>query len=262
MIKKSNIKNLSFFFGQFVFLLILFFINSSPSIGQNKNISTSSQQWVHYFNQVKLNDKWVLLTDGGFRWKDGFQENVAYVARTAIGYLIEPNIQVSSGFAHLGSYSTGNINRVEFRPFQELTVKNKFKKFELNHRYRIEERFFCPVVNGEIQSSNAFNFRYRYAFTFSIPLFKLSKEHPEKLFLLNIGDEIFINSGKDIIYNIFDQNRLIVSPTFKLSNQLSISLTWNSQFSSTTTQASYKYTNVIWAQVRHKIDFRKQPLTK
>lgn len=232
--------------------------NTSTLLGQVKNISNGNQQWLHYYNQIQLSDKWTWLSDGGYRWKGGFDENFQYVLRTAIGYAISPAIRISTGFAHLGFYSSGKIDRVEFRPYQELLVINKFNKVGLNHRYRIEERFFNPVINGQIQTSNSFNFRFRYSLIVNIPLFNLSKDRPEMVFMVNIGDEIFINAGNNIVNRVFDQNRLVFSPTFKLSERLTVSLTWNSQFAGTSTQARFVYTNVFWFQVSQKIVLKKK----
>jgi hypothetical protein len=125
----------------------------------------------------------------------------------------------------------------------------------ITHRYRIEERFFNPVVNGSIQTPNTFNFRFRYAAMISVPLFGLSKTNPDTKFLLNFGDEVFINAGRGIVHTIFDQNRIIISPSFQLSKKMTVSLTWSRQYASTATRASFKRTNITWLQVRHTLDF-------
>ncbi len=242
-----------------IFLTLLFsIINTSVLSGQDKILTTNNQQWLQYYNQIKLNDKWTWFSDGGYRWKDGFKTSSQYIARTAAGYALNPDIQVTLGFAHLGFYSSGNVDKIEFRPYQELVVKNKFNKIGLNHRYRIEERFLNPVANGGIQASNTFNFRFRYAVMMSVPLFRLSKKNPDRIILLAIGNEIFINAGKDINHNIFDQNRLILSPGIQLNELLTISLTWNSLYASTATQTNYMYSNVIWLQITHKIRLKKK----
>lgn len=260
---KKTTNNLEFTISQKLNLLtiplFLFFFMVTPRIlfGQQKNVVNGNQQWFQYYNQTKINDKWTLLFDGGYRWTDGFQESSQYIVRAAIGYNINSDIQISSGLAHLGFYSSDKINIVEFRPFQEMVVKNKFNKIGMVHRYRMEERFFNIVTNGGIQTPNTFNFRFRYSLMFSIPLFKLSKLKTDKVFLINIGDEIFINAGKNVV-NIFDQNRFIVSPTFKLNESLSLSLTWNGQFASTSSQDIFNYTNVYWFQIKHNLKIRQK----
>jgi len=240
--------------------LFLFFFIIAPRMlfGQQKNVANGNQQWLQYYNETKLNDRWTLLFDGGYRWKDGFQESSQYIVRAGIGYNINSDIRVSSGLAHLGFYSSDDLKIVEFRPYQEILVKNQFSKIGLNHRFRIEERFFNPVTNRGTQTPNTFNFRFRYSFMVSIPLFRLSKVKTDKLFLINIGDEIFINAGKRVVNNVFGQNRFIVSPSFRLNESVTLSLTWNSQFTSTSSQATFNYTNVYWLQIKHKLDIRKK----
>lgn len=217
---------------------------------------TKNQQWLHYYNQTALSAKWSLFFDAGYRWENVFQESAQYIARAAIGYTIRPEVRISSGLAHFGFYSSAKIGKVEWRPYQEIVFSTKFHTIGLSHRYRLEERFFKAVDDGKIQTPNTFNFRFRYAVMVNIPLFKLSKEKKDKIFLITLGDELFINAGKGNVHSIFDQNRIIVSPTFQLSEQLALSVTWNSQFAASSTQANYVHTNVVWLQIRHKFDLK------
>lgn len=237
-------------------LCISFLLWLNTLTAQTKNITIINQQWLQYYNQLKLNDNWSLLTDCGYRWENSFQESRQYLIRTGVGYSVNSGFMLAGGFTHLGFLSSGVVNKVEFRPYQELSLTNEYNKVTLNHRYRIEERFFNPVVNGSIQNTNTFNFRFRYSFMAGFPLFALSKSKPDNILLLNIGNELFINVGSGIVYTIFDQNRILISPTLQFNKKMTISITWNSQFSSTPTPASYRYTNVIWLQIKHKLEAR------
>ena len=234
---------------------MLLIVVSVSTSAQQKTIKRSNQQWLQYYAEMKITEKWTLLADGGYRATDNFRETVQYIARAGLGYTINPGIHISVGFAKLGFYSSGKENKTEFRPYEELFIKNTFNKFDITHRLRVEERFFNPVVNGDIKTPGTFNFRFRYSFMASIPLFKLSKRNADEKLLLNVGDEIFLNAGHEIVYNVFDQNRFIISPTIQFSKNFSVFFTWNSQFAATTTQAAYNYTSVAWLQVKHKINF-------
>lgn len=250
----------AYFFNLKNILSVIFLLWINVLMAQTKNTSTNNQQWLQYYNQIKLNEKWTWVNDGGYRWRGGFEESAQYILRTGIGYSINPNVRILTGFAHLGFFSDHAMNKVEFRPYQELVVKNRFNKIGITHRYRIEERFFNPIVDRSIESPNTFNFRFRYSFMASFPLFGLSKTDPDKLFVLNIGDEIFINAGSSIVNNVFDQNRILISPSFLFSKNLTIALTWNSQFASTTQQASYRYSNIIWFQIKHNLDLNAKSI--
>src|SRR3954468_5610299 len=234
-----------------IFLLLGIAINT---IAQEKTIKKGNQQWLQYYAQIRLSDKWTLLPDAGYRWANNFDVSSQYLIRVGLNYTLNSNIQAGAGFAHFGFYTSGKVSKVEFRPYEELGIKSKLGNIDINNRVRIEERFFNPVVDGKITGPGTFNFRFRYSLIAGIPLFNLSKKDTDKKVLLSIGDEVFINAGKPIVYNVFDQNRLLISPTVQFSKNFSVALTYNRQFAATNTAAIYNQTNVIWLQVRQKFN--------
>ncbi len=245
---------------RFYFRIILgaVLLSATYCPGQEKQVVHSYQTWMQYYGQATLNAKWSWQFDGGFRWKESFRENSAYLVRSSIGYAPAPNMRFAAGLAHLGLFIQDSLSRVELRPFQEFQLTQPFQKFSLVHRYRLEERIFYPVSDGHIQATDRFNFRFRYAAFFRIPLFKLSRENPEAVFLLELGDEIFLNFGSQVTRTYFDQNRLLVSPTFRFDKTFAVSLTWNNQFASMPAPSSYAHNQVFWLQVKHQLDFSKK----
>jgi Protein of unknown function (DUF2490) len=238
------------------FVVFVFLIHTAKA--QNKTVTHENQQWIQYYDETKLNKNWTLLADASFRWRDGFSENAQFIARTGLGYSIKENLRISAGFAYSSFYTQDTLNRVEYRPHQEILLRDNFNKIRINQRIRVEERFFNPLNNP----NNTFNFRFRYQIMVSLPLFKLSKSNPDSMFLLNVGDEIFINAGKETPTQTFDQNRFVVSPVFQLNKNLSISPTWNSQYASTATSGTYRHTNVFWLQIRHNLDLSESNTTE
>lgn len=240
---------------RFLLPLFLAFIIIPNAQGQEKDVSYGNQQWIQYYNEIRLTENWSWLTDGGFRWSDGLSNSSQYIVRTGAGYTINPDFSISAGVAQLGFYTDNELNRFEFRPYQEMNLTNHIGSIDINHRYRIEQRFFCSNENGLFASSNTFNFRFRYGITFSILVVKLSEESPDKAIFLNIGNEIFINAGSDVTNNVFDQNRFTISPTLQLSEQLSFSFTWNIQYAGTSTPGDFNADDVFWLQIKHNLDF-------
>ena len=232
-------------------------LSPEVSSAQEKQVIKGNQVWLQYYGQAKLSEKWTWQFDGGFRWRDVFTASSSHILRTSLGYSPGANVRFSAGLAHLGLYAQETLLRVELRPYQDVQISQKFEKWDLTHRFRLEERFFFPITEGRIQQTNQFNFRFRYAAMVGIPLFRLSQNHPEAAFILYLGDEIFLNFGPEINHNYFDQNRLLISPTFKLSEALLVALTWSNQFASTLVPSVYTHTQVFWLQVRHQMDFGK-----
>lgn len=246
MILKRIFKNV---FSGIVFICA---VNNELS-AQGRTITQENQQWLQYYTESKLNNNWAVLADASYRWRHTFDEKSQYIVRAGLGYTIKPNLKVSAGFAYSNFYTQDTLNRFEYRPHQEI-VYTSGKNVKFNQRIRVEERFFNTINDP----NSTFNFRFRYSFAVSIPLFKLSKNNPESLFLIRLSDEIFINAGKEAPTKTFDQNRFMVSPTFQLNKNFSISPTWNSQYASTATSGDYRQTHVFWLQVRHNFDFSKK----
>lgn len=250
--KNSSFESLRNIIG---FALIIIFISLCNPTFSQKQVKKISQQWIQSYHEAKLNTKWTLLLDAGYRWREGFTESSAYIIRGGFGYSILPNLRVTTGMAHLGFYSNEKIIRQEFRPYQDLQHKSILGKISLNQRLRLEERFFKDRLIPSPWSDLDFNFRFRYQFIIGIPVAKLTAKFPNRKLILNLGNEIFINAGREVSTQVFDQNRFLISPTLQWSKALSISMTWNSQYASTIKPNTFLQSKVGWLQIRYNIDF-------
>ena len=237
--------------------LILFFVSTPFLRGQKKEVIKENSQWIQYYNQSVISDKWQILFDAGYRWLDGFEERSQYIIRAGIGYRPVSRLRLVAGFAHLGFYSSGDLTKTEYRPYQEIGLTNKLNKIDLSHRLRIEERFFKEQHPQPFQDAQSFNFRFRYLFAVGIPLVQFDGHRGSEL-SLHLGDEIFINAGADIVNNVFDQNRLLVSPTYRLNEQFSFALTYNYIFAGTAQAGQYASLQVWWLQIKQNLDFRRK----
>lgn len=227
---------------------------NSLLLAQDKHVTKGNQQWIQYYNQTKLSERWSVLVDGGYRWKDDLASRSQYIVRAGAGYRVNPYIGIAAGFAHLGTYTDLDITAVEFRPYQEISIENP-GRLAINHRLRVEERFIEATDNSDQQFSR-FNWRFRYFIGLSIPLVKFPN-HQQRTIKFNIGDEIFINAGKDIVYNIFDQNRILIGPEFQLNESLTFTFTYHGNFAALNLPSEYIYNHILWLGIRHKMDLTK-----
>lgn len=223
-------------------------------LSQDKRIIKGNQQWVQYYNHTKLTNKWSLLIDGGFRWKEDLLNRSQYIVRAAGSYYINNEIRVAAGLAHLGTYSDIELTVAELRPFQEVRIKRS-GNLGLSQRLRIEQRFVQATASHD-QQFDRFNWRFRYFIGIAIPIVRFSG-HSHRYLKVQVGDEIFVNAGKDIVYNIFDQNRLLIGPSFQLNESLTFALTYNGKFSALNLPSEYSYNHILWLSIRHNIDLSK-----
>lgn len=230
------------------FFTICFFTSiAASSFGQNKQVGHGDQQWLQYYTELALNDNFTLLTDGGYRWQNGFADQSQYIIRSALAFQPDPNFHLAAGFAFLGFYSDGEVDKTEIRPYQELLFNSSFGKVKFQHRLRAEQRIF----NYKDSRETAFNHRFRYRIMLEVPLLSFSSN--EKTVSFNIGDEVLVNAGKRIVYNIFDHNRLLIGPSLKFSDQVSISMLYNQIFSTANEPNSHQLNHNLWVGIKHKL---------
>lgn len=225
---------------------ILLLICCTQTKSQEKNISYSDQQWSQYYSTIKVSEKWSVISDYAFRWRDSFDKKNQFVVRAGIGYQVNPNILISPGIAYVGYYKNDALNRLEIRPHQDFIIKHKYGILKTAHRFRFEERF----IHNTDDNSDSFVFRLRYRIMLNLPVIK------EKL-SFTIGDEIFANIGNDIVYNVFSKNRLITGFSYKANKNVSVSMLYNNQFGAKNSPGIYQQDQVVWLGIKHKIDLSK-----
>ena len=234
-----------------LFLSMTFYCNAQ------KIVSHNNQQWIQYYNQLKLSEKLTLYSDVSLRRINNFNQWSQVTIRTGIGYPLTENLQVVTGFACFNFYNNNKPSRIEFRPYQEVNTSQNLCNVAVQHRLRVEARYFRKISDGVITSQSNFNFRFRYRLYCGIPLVKLSASNPDKKLLLNIGDEIFINAGKEIIYNMLDNNRLLLGSTFQINKYLNISFTYTYQFGQRNSPSTYEHSDIYWLGIIHKLSLKK-----
>ena len=239
-------------------LVLIPLLSATFFCNAQKDISHTNQQWLQYFNQLKLSSKLTLFSDMSLRKIDNFSTRSQITFRTGLGYTITKNLQGVTGIGFFATYNKNNISRIEYRPYQEVSTSQLFGKVSVQHRLRIEARYFRLVSDvSAIDSTSSFNFRFRYRLLCSIPVSKLSVDKPDRNLSLNIGDEIFINAGKEIVYNVFDNNRFILGTTFQYNNKLSFTFSYINQFRQLPIPQKYEQSNIFTLGLTQKLSLLK-----
>lgn len=219
---------------------------------QDKKVTHNNQQWAQYYLLFKINQRFTILGDAGLRRKDVFTEWSQSLIRSGVSYSVAENYLTALGFACFFSYKDNKANRRELRPYQEFTASFKKTNFTIQHRLRIEERFFSGINENKSASHN-FNFRFRYRLYLTIPFsFIIRSDKPSRL-LVNLGDELFVNAGKQVVYNTLDNNRLIFGPSYRINKQCLLSLFYVYQYGQRSAPDTYEQANIFWLTFTHSI---------
>ncbi|WP_343609174.1 DUF2490 domain-containing protein [Chryseobacterium oranimense] len=178
-----------------IFTKLLFTVLSLGSItalAQKNDLGA----WYMYFGNNKISKKLNWHNEIQYRNFDAVGDLEQLLLRTGIGYdLTENNNNILLGYGFILSrpYVNGEKKEnIEHRVFQQFITKQKFGRFNLQHRYRLEERFL----------QDDFRMRFRYMIGLNIPI--TQKEMLPKSLYASVYNEIFLHFDSPV----FDRNRV------------------------------------------------------
>jgi hypothetical protein len=193
----------------------VFMILSTMVFSQKSDIGN----WLIYIGNQKINNNWTLHNEIQYRSYNIIGDTNQLLLRTGVGYnLTENNNSVLLGYGYINTkkYVPNTDDKTdinEHRIFQQFTNRQRFNRFYIQHRYRIEERFL----------PNDFQMRFRYFLGVNVPLNK--KKMDKNAIYLSAYNEIFINTEKPI----FDRNRLYGALGLVINKNLKIEAGFMSQ---------------------------------
>ena len=239
------------------FLIFIFF--STFLFGQ-KNVENQQLLWYGYYNKLQINQNWVLNSE--VQERHFYQPLVQHqlVFRTNLDRRILDDINVSLGFVVFlqspnDPESESTLMVPELRTDFGFNAKKKYKYFNVNQRFKVEARFFHQTENNELVGGYQFsNFRMRYQLGLDIPLIK--KQDAEKL-ILKIKDEVMFNFGKNIVKNVFDQNRIYIGLNYPMNKNLAFEAGYLNWFQQRPSGTDFYNRDIIRFSVFHKINLKK-----
>jgi hypothetical protein len=239
------------------FLIFIFF--STFLFGQ-KNVENQQLLWYGYYNKLQINQNWVLNSE--VQERHFYQPLVQHqlVFRTNLDRRILDDINVSLGFVVFlqspnDPESESTLMVPELRTDFGFNAKKKYKYFNVNQRFKVEARFFHQTENNELVGGYQFsNFRMRYQLGLDIPLIK--KQDAEKL-ILKIKDEVMFNFGKNIVKNVFDQNRIYIGLNYPMNKNLAFEAGYLNWFQQRPSGTDFYNRDIIRFSVFHTINLKK-----
>lgn len=236
-------------------LFIVFALLSISGFSEaQKKVSYNNLVWFGDFTKAKLNDKWSIYFDFGFRRTEWLNKWSQVLVRPGITYNLNSNVSATAGIAYFSHYSSNYI-RPEYRGWQQLLFSDNYGRVKVNHRLRAEQRFNQKVVSNKLVDGYNYNNRFRYQLSFQVALNK--KQIENKTVYFSISDEVFFNSGKEISNNYFDQNRFAVGLGYKLNEGLSVQVSYMDVFIQKSKVDSFENNNVLVINIYHNLLFKR-----
>jgi len=136
-----------------------------------------------------------------------------------VGYSFNEQLTVSAGGGHMWLANRSGATELfsnENRLVEQVQLNSKREKISLTQRLRIEQRWIQKVINFQPPDETRYVNRFRYLLSLNISI-----SNNKKIPALALADELMMQTGKDIIYNNFDQNRFFAGIKQQLTKTIS-----------------------------------------
>ena len=167
--------------------------------------------WYMYNGSHKLSDKFALKTMAHFRYFELASEFQQEIYRLGANYTFNHKTNLTVGLSYATGdldYNVPSVHLYEYRFYEDLNLKSKWRKFNANHRFRLEQRFIHKNL-----TTNQFQNWIRYNLNISYPI--------SEKWNVYIFNELFLNLNKS---KTFAQNWTGAGFIHKLNRNLKLKM--------------------------------------
>ncbi|MFC5271217.1 DUF2490 domain-containing protein [Adhaeribacter terreus] len=238
------------------FLLLNGMVLSSKSQAQGnppRVIDPNFNGWLSYSGDHNLSGNWGLHAEFVMRRYKLYKHPMQVMPRVGVNYNIGKNIMLTLGYAYVHTYPYGEFpasdDFPEHRSYQQFFFKGNVASLFFQHRYRIEQRWIKHAGRKDFLYTN----RFRYNLRASHP-FKGTTIDPKE-FYVAAANEVFINAGKNVANNIFDQNRASLLFGYRYTKELAFELGYLNQIVAQRNGFRFEHNHTLMAGITFNFDF-------
>lgn len=196
--------------------LVAFFITTQAKSQQQQTLGG----WYIFSAKINIDSNWSGFIETQVRSNKVADHLFYHEIKGGIGRMINNKTQVLLGVGQYATYTnTGNfkspVQAHEIRLWEQFTLTNNINRVKLEHRYRIEQRFF---------SNKSYRNRFRYRINAIIPLNSTIVRN--KTLYTSIYDEIFLNNR----IPHFERNRIFAGLGYQFSKKFTLQTGWLNQY--------------------------------
>lgn len=249
-------------------LLLLLLLGAPGAQAQRSRIPDyNTLGWLVYSGDNQLSHKWQLHSELQLRRVHLVRDPQQLLARLGGAYQLSSRVQVAGGYTLLitypyGDYPTASSGRSEpeHRLYEDVSLQDALGRLALTHRVRLEQRWQSQLADGRVVDWSYQN-RIRYQLSLQLPLIGPTLDNHEPY--LTAYDEIFLNFGRNVKSNVFDQNRVVGGVGYRFTNNFRLEVQYLNQISQheindpATGTPVFEYNRGIRTVLNYSPDFTK-----
>jgi hypothetical protein len=216
-----------------IFLINLLLL-ATLHIHAQRQYTDNNLLWLSYSGAHKISGRIGIHLEGQVRRSEFGLKDQQYLFRTGINYHAASNCFFSAGYCFVQTYPYGAFGAKsafpEHRTWEQFQFRTPVQKLEMITRLRLEQRWvYSPVLQNDgfyKPGKDVYTNRVRFMQRASLPL---KGDFSAKAIYLSLFDEAFINFGKNVQLNVFDQNRAFFGVGYKFSKPMRLELGYLNQ---------------------------------
>jgi hypothetical protein len=176
--------------------------------------------WNVINTKLILSEKWSLYNELQLRSQSFYDNHFYYEVKGGVGYSFNKNFSFLLGIGKYITYTDGGsfkspVTSNETRFWQQLTMNHYLERVKIEHRYRIEQRWY---------SNNTYRNRFRYRLNVAVPI--NHKKIGPKTFYIASFNEIFLTNKA----TYFERNRFFFGAGYQVNKKFTIQPGYLNQF--------------------------------
>ncbi len=225
-------------------LILYIIVVVLPIITHAQTTRPEFGNWIMVFNQTRFHEKWSIHSEAQFRSYSLDPNTEQILLRGGVNFHLNKSVLLSGGYGWITNYTDdGEIikdqHTEENRTWQQAILKSNYGRVQLEHRYRLEQRWISNNKTGNHKD------RIRYLLRVTVPF--NNKEMIKNTIFTSFYNELFIHFQNEP----FDRNRLYGALGFQFTDRSNIQLGYLAQTVNKTTK------HYLQVAVNYNIDLRK-----
>ncbi len=227
-----------------------------------KELRSTNGVWFGIYTKYHFNEKWAYYGEYHLRRKDGLQKMGQIYLRVGATYKVAKYLDLTVGFVNPYYWAPNpeepNMDKVvpQYRGWQQAVLATPFDHIKVMHQFRLEQRFRRDYRHD---APFKLTHRFRYKITAYLPL--NHKDFGPGTLFMALYNEIFIQAGKSVVYNHFEDNRAFIGLGYNLNRSIQLQSGYMYSFRHDGAPHRYENRNIIRFNIIHHLDFHleRQP---
>lgn len=231
---------------------------SGTAIAQDdtKSITNTGEVWLGVYTKYRIKERLYYYGEYHYRRRDFLNEMGQVYLRFGLSHIVNKHFEVTGGIVTPLYWAPNpeqpNIDKVvpQFRFWQQFLFIMPFDRLKIYHQIRLEQRWRRDYEKG---SPFELTHRFRYKILAYYPINK-PKLETGALFL-SAYEEIFMQAGKSITYNYFEDNRTFIGLGYILNDNIQFQTGYQWSFRHAGSPFEYENRHMWRISIYHNLDF-------